>query len=358
MGRESYGRQTVSVFRSESDYHVPAKTGFIIFDGIARAFTRTLLLYFGSAITLRLMDWIEISLSVDGEAAEAVAELLNRYGHQGVAIEQEGIMPEAWDDGQAPPITRMSVRAYIPDDDRADEAKSRLEAALGHMSLMYPMPKPTYKLVKEDDWANAWKVHYHPVRIGRKLFIRPLWVDTPAEPDDVVIALDPGMAFGTGTHPSTQLCLEALEDLVKPGIKALDLGCGSGILAIAAAKLGASQIVALDIDPLAVQVTNENAEQNGVTEKIMAQQGSLENVITSARRFDLIVVNILARIIIPMCNEHLGDVVRPGGKGIFAGIIEEQADDVEAALRKTGLEPYQRRKSGDWTLIEARRPQG
>jgi ribosomal protein L11 methyltransferase len=302
------------------------------------------------------MDWIEISLSVDGEAAEAVAELLNRYGHQGVAIEQEGIMPEAWDDGDVPPITHMTVRAYIAADERAEDAKLRLEAALGHMSLMYPMPLPTYKLVKEDDWANAWKAHYHPVRVGRKLFIRPLWVETAAQPDDIVIALDPGMAFGTGTHPSTQLCLEALEDLVQPGIKALDLGCGSGILAIAAAKLGAAQIVALDIDPLAAQVTQENAEQNGVAEKLVIQQGSLENVITSARRFDLIVVNILARIIIPMCEQHLGDTVRPGGKGIFAGIIAEQADDVEAALRRTGLEPYRRRTSADWVLIEAKRP--
>ncbi len=302
------------------------------------------------------MDWIEISLSVDGEAAEAVAELLNRYGHQGVAVEQEGIMPEAWDDGEVPPVTRMTVRAYIPSDERTEDAKLRLEAALGHMSLMYPMPMPTYKAVKEEDWANAWKANYHPLRIGRHLFIRPLWVDTPPQPDDVLIALDPGMAFGTGTHPSTQLCLEALEDLVQPGIKAMDLGCGSGILAIAAAKLGASQIVALDTDPLAVRVTQENAEQNGVTDKIITQQGSLENVITSARRFDLIVVNILARIIIPMCDQHLGDTVRPGGKGIFAGIIAEQADDVEAALRKTGLEPYKRRTSTDWVLIEAKRP--
>lgn len=303
------------------------------------------------------MDWIEISLSVvDGEAAEAVAELLNRYGHQGVAIEQDGIMPEAWDDGEVPPISGMTVRAYIPDDERSTETKRQLETALGHMSLMYTMPKPVYKTVRDDDWANAWKAHYHPLRVGRHLFIRPLWVDTPILPDDLVIALDPGMAFGTGTHPSTQLCLEALEDLVQPGIKALDLGCGSGILAIAAAKLGAAQVLALDIDPIAARVTDENAEQNGVSEKIIAQEGSLETVVTSARRFDLIVVNILARIIIPMCDQHLGDTVRPGGLAIFAGIIEEQADDVEAALRKTGLEPYKRRTSADWVCIEARRP--
>lgn len=302
------------------------------------------------------MDWIEIALSVDGESAEAIAEVLQRYGHQGVAIEQEGIMPEAWNDGEAPPAERLTLRAYIPADHRAEDAKLRLESALGHMSLLYPMPAPVYQIVKEEDWAEAWKAHYHPVRIGRRLLIRPRWIETEVQADEIVIALDPGMAFGTGTHPTTQLCMEALEDTVQPGIKALDLGCGSGVLAITAAKLGAAQILALDIDPLAIRVTQENAEQNGVGEKIIAQQGSLETVVTSSRRFDLIVVNILARVIIQMCEERLRDVVRPGGLALFSGIIEEQANDVEAALRKTGLEPYKRRQQGDWVLIEARRP--
>lgn len=301
------------------------------------------------------MDWIEIALRVDGEAAEAVAELLQRYGHQGVAIEQEGIMPEAWNDGEVPPIDHLIVRAYIQADERAEDAKLRLETALGHMSMMYPMPTPVYSVVHEEDWAEAWKAHYHPVRIGKRLFIRPLWVDTEMQPDDVVISLDPGMAFGTGTHPTTQLCLQALEDVVQPGVKALDLGCGSGILAIAAAKLGANNVLALDIDPMSVRVTTENAEQNGVADKITAQTGSLESLITSPRRFDLIVVNILARIIIAMCAEKLGEIVRPGGTALFSGIIEEQAADVEAALRSTGLEPYARRQDGDWVLIEARR---
>jgi ribosomal protein L11 methyltransferase len=302
------------------------------------------------------MDWIEISLSVDGEAAEAVAELLQRYGHQGVAIEQEGIPPDQWDDGDAQPPQKLTIRAYIPDDNRAPEAKSKLEAALGHMNLMYPMPTPTYTSVKETDWAEAWKAHYHPVRVGRRLFIRPLWVEAETSADDLVISLDPGMAFGTGTHPTTQLCLQSLEDHVQPGIKVLDLGCGSGILAIGAAKLGAGHILALDIDPIAVKATEDNAEQNAVSDKITAQEGSLENIITSARRFDLIVVNILAKIIIAMCDQHLGDIVRPGGIALFSGIIHDQADDVEAALRKTGLEPFSRRQDGDWVLIEAKRP--
>lgn len=300
--------------------------------------------------------WIEVSLSVDGEAAEATADLLQRFGYQGVAVEHEGIPPDKLDEDEIPPAQSLTVRAYIPDDERAAETKQRLTEALRYMNMMYPMPAPVFKLVDEQDWAEAWKVHYHPVRIGRRLLIRPLWVEVEAQPDDLVIALDPGMAFGTGTHPTTQLCLEALDDLVQPGVQALDLGCGSGILAIAAAGLGAGHVLALDIDPIAVDATIRNAEANGVGDRITAQTGSLESLVTSARRFDLAVVNILARIIIQMCDEHLGDVVRPGGLAIFSGIIEEQADDVEAALRRTGLEPYRRRLQGDWVVIEARRP--
>lgn len=300
--------------------------------------------------------WIEVALSVDGEAAEAVAELLQRYGHQGVAVEQEGIPPDKLDEDQLPPPEYLTIRAYFPADERMEDTKLELETALGHMSMMYPMPTPVYREVAEEDWAEAWKVHYHPVRIGQRLLIRPRWVEMETAPGDVVISLDPGMAFGTGTHPTTQLCLEAVEALVQPGISVLDLGCGSGILSIAAAKLGAGHVLALDIDPVAVKAAQENAQDNGAAARITVQEGTLESVVTSARRFDLAVVNILARIIIQMCDQHLGEVIRPGGRGIFSGIIEDQAADVEAALRKTGLEPYHRRQQGDWVAIEARRP--
>lgn len=303
-----------------------------------------------------MADWIEIKLSVDGEAAEAVAELLQRYGHQGVSIEQEGIMPDAWDEGEVPPPQRLTVRAYLPDDHRAADARQQLETALGHMNMMYPMPTPVYTVVKEADWAEAWKAHYHPVRIGRRLLIRPQWIEVTPHPDDVVLALDPGMAFGTGTHPTTQLCLEALEARVQPGISLLDLGCGSGILAIAGVKLGATHALALDNDPLAVEATLANALQNAVADRITVEEGSLESLRGSARRFDMIVVNILARVIIEMCDQGLGHIVRPGGLAIFSGIIEEQAADVESALRRAGLEPFDRHQQGDWVAIVARRP--
>ncbi|NLE51343.1 MAG: 50S ribosomal protein L11 methyltransferase [Chloroflexi bacterium] len=305
------------------------------------------------------MDWVEVSVEVDGEAAEAVADLFARYGHQGVAIEQAGFPLEVWPD-EIPPATRLLVRAYFPDDERAEDARQKLREAVYYLGRLYPIPEPQFRVVREEDWANAWKAHYHPLRLGQRLYIRPAWTKVPdRQPDDVVLVMDPGMAFGTGTHPTTQLCLIALEDAVagRPALDVLDLGAGSGILGIAALKLGARHVLALDTDPIAVSATLENAERNEVADRLTAQVGSLETLQSTARHFDLALVNILAKVIIAMCDQGLGRVLRPGGVGLFSGIIAEQADEVEAALRRTGLEPVSRRSQGDWVVIEARKPQ-
>ncbi len=300
--------------------------------------------------------WIEVCLRADGESAEAIAEVLARYGHQGVSIEQAGIPPDTWDESEVPPAQALLLRAYIADDEQLENTKTALETALGHMRLIYPMPQPAYRTLESEDWSEAWKAHYQPMRIGRRLLIRPLWIETEPASGEIVIALDPGMAFGTGTHPSTQLCLEALERLIEPAQDVLDLGSGSGILAIAAAKLGARQVLALDIDPLAASATAENARANGVGEKIIAQCGSLESVLGGARRFDLVMVNILARVILQLTEQGLGEIVRPGGAAIFSGIIDSQLDEVEAALERAGLQIVARHQQGDWMLVEAKRP--
>jgi ribosomal protein L11 methyltransferase len=286
------------------------------------------------------MNWIEVSLDVDGEAAEAVADVLRRYGHQGVAIEQAGFPIEVWPD-EIPPADRLIVRAYFPEDDEAETKK-----------------EPVFSIVNDEDWAEAWKKHYHPLRLGHRLYIRPAWSDAPdARPDDVILVMDPGMAFGTGTHPTTQLCLIAIEEMLADwrAVDVIDMGCGSGILGIAALRLGASKVLGLDIDDLAIKSTMENAELNGVQDQIIVQQGSLDTLKTTARHFDLLLCNILAKAIIEMCTDGLGDVLRAGGQAVFSGIILDQADDVEAALRQTGLDPYRRRTQGDWVVIEARK---
>ncbi len=299
--------------------------------------------------------WIEVSLRADGESAEAIAEVLERYGHQGLSIEQAGIPPDTWDETEVPPPQEVLLRAYLPVDEQLEATKSELETALGHMRLMYPMPQPVYQALDAEDWAEAWKAHYQPLRIGRRLLIRPRWIDVEPAPGEIEIALDPGMAFGTGTHPTTQLCLEALERLIEPAQDVLDLGSGSGILAIAAAKLGAGKTLALDVDPIAATATAENAQANGLGSKISAECGSLESALGSARRFDLVIVNILARVILELAEQRLGEIVRPGGLAIFSGIIDSQQDEVEAALRRSGLQPYARHQQGDWLLIEAKR---
>ena len=300
--------------------------------------------------------WIELSMQVDGEAAEAVAEVLHRYGQQGVVIEQR-LGPDEGLPVDALPAGPLTVRAYLPDDADAPGKKQQIREALYFLGKLYPLPEPTFATLEDEDWSEAWKANYEPVRVGRKLLIKPAWLDVVSAPDDVVIELDPGMAFGSGTHPSTQLCLAALEDLIGPAYRVLDLGSGSGLLAIAAARLGATYVLALDVDPLAVQVGRDNVDANRVSQQVHVQSGSLGSVLHAPRRFDLVVVNILAHVIVEMCASGLGSVVRPGGWLIAAGIIHDQANDVVQALEDAGLPVQQRRQAGDWVALLARRPQ-
>lgn len=300
------------------------------------------------------MQWIEIAVTVSPDLADLAASVLEDYGHQGVSISRDDIQPDHWDEGELPDPVAMIVRAYMVASDQAEAARADLDVTLSERGL----PSAVYKLVDDEDWAEAWKSHYHITRIGQNFVIRPIWEAYDPQPEDLVISLDPGMAFGTGTHSTTRLCLMSLEALMKPGLSVLDLGCGSGILAIAAAKMGASKVLAVDIDPIAAKITAENAIVNGVADNIIAQQGTLETVRSSARRFDLLLANILARIIIEMCDQGLGDVVRPGGVAIFSGIINEQVDDVRAALTRAGYRVTGVRVEGDWVSIEALRPFG
>lgn len=302
------------------------------------------------------MRWLELSLCVAGEAAEAIATLLQRYGHQGVAIEQNGILPDAWDEGAAPRPTSLTLRAWFPADRHSDELRLKIEKALGHINLLLPVPAPQWRLVNDEDWAQAWKAHYRPLRIGRRLLVRPQWIAHEVADDELEIVLDPGMAFGTGTHPSTQLCLQALERHVRAGDQVLDLGCGSGILAIAAARLGATDVLALDKDPVAVQAARQNFALNACAARVCARLGSLNALQDATQGFDLIVVNILAQVITQLCEEGLARVLRPGGHGIFSGLIHDQAVEVEAALCRAGLSPVGRLQQDDWIALVARRP--
>lgn len=305
------------------------------------------------------MAWLEVSLTVSGEAAEAVADVLSRFAPEGVALEATQL-EHSPDDDQARPAGDVRVRAYLPADDNLEATRGQLEQALWHLGQILPLPQPEYRPVAQSDWSESWKANFQPVRIGRRLIIVPAWMDPPLGPDDVPIRLDPGMAFGTGTHPTTQLCLLALERHLPPGVPVLDLGTGSGILAIAAAKLGSGPVLALDIDPEAVRVARENTAANGVAERIRVEEGSLEAVLAGRYGAEwagapFVVANILARVITNLLEQGLANTVAPGGLLVTSGILDSQAYQVVAALKTAGLSVAAQEKIEDWVAILAKK---
>jgi ribosomal protein L11 methyltransferase len=305
--------------------------------------------------------WLEVSLTVNGETAEAVADVLTRFAPDGVALEATRV-EQSPDSESAEAAGEVIVRAYLPAGEDLEQRQAQLEEALWHLGQLLPLPAPAYRAVAEADWAEDWKVNYKPVRIGRRLMIVPAWLNPPLEPDDVAIRLDPGMAFGTGTHPSTQLCLKAIERHLTLGARMVDLGTGSGILAIAAAKLGSGPVLALDIAPEAVRVTRENAAANGVADGIVVAQASLAELLRGDfgpewSQTPLVVANILASIITPMLEQGLASVVAPGGLLVLSGILDTQAYRILAALETAGLTIAAQEQSEDWVAILARKPE-
>ncbi len=305
------------------------------------------------------MTWLEVSLIVNGEAAEAVADVLTRFAPEGVALEATRL-EVALDTDETRPAGDVRVRAYLPADDALEKRRAQLEEALWHLGQLLPLPAPEYRTIAAADWSESWKVNFQPIRIGRRLMIVPAWLNPPLAPEDVAVRLDPGMAFGTGTHPTTQLCLQAIERHLQPGQPLLDLGTGSGILAIAAAKLGAGPILAVDIDDEAVRVARENAAANDVTDRLVIEAGSLAEVL--AGRYGpqwvgvpFVVANILARIIVTLLEQGLAHTVAPGGLLVLSGILDSQAYQVLAALPAQGLTLVAQEQIDDWVAIMARR---
>jgi len=313
------------------------------------------------------MEWLEISVEVDQEAVEPVSELFARLGYNGgVVVEQAVEGPQAeqnsWDELQFPeidPNRPISVRTYLPLDGEAEETRKRIEESLWHLGRMRPVGELRVRECKEEDWANAWKAFYGVQRMGKRIVIKPSWLEYTPKEDDVVLDLDPGMAFGTGLHPTTRLCLEALEDYVPKLIEGddtevqnvLDLGTGSGILAIAAAKLGGDhvKVAAYDTDPVAVDATLQNVARNGLAQQIEVGLGSAAATKADGP-YDLIVANILASVIIDL-SKSLAGLLAPGGTLISSGIFFERGEGVKAALERAGLALREERKEGDWLCL-------
>jgi ribosomal protein L11 methyltransferase len=297
------------------------------------------------------MYWLEVSVRTDGEAAEAVSELLRPYAYNdGVVLEQLGVSDDPTPDALEPIVT---VKIYVPENEDTPVLRRRIEEGLYHLNRLYPVPAPQFRQLEEADWAHAWKAHYHPFRLGRRLWIRPSWITDESlavNSDDVILTLDPGMAFGTGLHPTTQMCLQALEQLTQPGMRVLDVGTGSGILAIAAAKLGATAVRAVDTDQVAVETAMANVRQNEVQNSIVVAEGSLNDV--SDKEWDLVVVNILAPVIASMLrHDRLLDYLAPGGRLILSGIIDEQREVVAGAVADAGGTMDQIMSIRDWLAL-------
>lgn len=295
--------------------------------------------------------WLEISMTVDGELAEAVSEVLDRFVSNGVVIESGVIYNDAEDEGT--PFGPVRIYGYLAVDDQLEERRQRLLEALYFLGRIQPLPEPTFKAIEDEDWMAAWKKHYRPIQIGKKLLILPAWIERE-DPGRVAVKIDPSMAFGTGTHPTTQLCLEMVEEYTRPGINIIDVGCGSGILSVAALKLGAGHALGVDIDNAAVISSKENAAANGVLERLEVGVGSVTELKEgkfSLRQAPLVLANILAPVIIRLFAAGLADLVEPGGVLILSGILEPQAADVLEAAEANGLKHLHTRQQLDWVAI-------
>ncbi len=281
------------------------------------------------------MTWHEISITVPYEYVEPISYLFDRYGH-GMSMEVLG-------------ANEVLLRTYLPSTSR--QRLAHIEVGVKLASILQPLGELLVDPLDDDqDWQNAWKSHFNLLKLGRHLVIKPSWIDYQPEPEDRVIDLDPGLAFGTGYHPTTYTCLEVLERLVHPGAAVLDLGTGSGILTIAAIKLGAGEVLALDTDPVAVKAARQNFQRSESGEKVTVAQGSLPHRLAVEGHYDLALANISARAIKERA-ESLLPVLGPAGKLIASGIIDEHRPVAEEALLEAGFVIEEVCQREDWVTL-------
>lgn len=303
-------------------------------------------------MTATAARYLQLTVSVATQEAEAAAGILCDITGTGVWVEHPFTQADAESDAVVDVSRRARIHAYVSEERVAADWTNDVRAALDRAGVQADVQS---RYVAEEQWADAWKEFFHVERYGR-IVVVPSWREYDPQPGDVTLTLDPGMAFGTGQHETTRMCLEALDRHVRPGMRVLDVGSGSGILAVAAARLGARSVTAVDIDPVCVRVTQENAAANGVGGVVEAREGSLGAQwpfgVAGARGFDIVVANILAGVIIDMARE-LALALAPRGRLIASGIIARREQEVAVALAAAGLRVEQAREMGEWRCIEA-----
>jgi len=300
------------------------------------------------------MDWVELSAEVSGDRVEDLCSALENVAPGGCSIE-DPIVPLGPEEGvRREPWRPSTVRIYLPVDVHIDERRRDAAVAAARQSVRF-RERP----VREADWASAWKEFFQVEQVGRHIVVRPTWREFSPSPEDVVLHLDPGMAFGTGQHETTRMCLVVLEELAEPGMRVLDVGCGSGILSVAAARLGAASVTAVDLDSVAVEATAVNAARNGVAAIVQVAEGSLDDgwpfgAMPSAE-FDLVLANIHAAAAETLAPAYW-HALRPGGTLVASGMIAERLDGACAALSNNGFDRLDVRVLGEWRTVVARRP--
>ena len=289
------------------------------------------------------MSWKELSLTVPFEYVEPVSYLFHRYG--------KGLTTEPLGDG------RVSLRTWLPGE--AGEHLARIEVGVRLISAVQPLEElAVHELADDEDWQNSWKAHFQVLPVGRRLLIKPSWLELDAAAESsgrVVIELDPGIAFGTGYHPTTYTCLEALEELTQPGMAALDLGTGSGILSIAALRLGAGRVAALDIDPQAVTAARRNFRRLRLQSQVALAQGSVPHPLAGAGEFDLAIANISARGVADRAP-FIRPALKPAAWFIASGMLASQQPEVEAALLPLGFTLQRSWPREEWITLAYQTP--
>lgn len=295
--------------------------------------------------------WLEVSVEANAESVESVSEIMARYGYnEGVVIEEPYSQDEDGDNLDIDPTRPVVVRTYLPMDETTEQRRTELEQGLWHLSRIGGVGQPVFGERAEEDWANAWKEHFPILRIGRHFVVRPSWREYEPRSDDRVIHLDPGMAFGTGLHPSTEMCMLFMEDVDLVNRSVLDVGAGSGILSVAAIRSGASNAVAVEIDPVAARSLAENVALNELTDQIEVICGDIKESLDASRTFPVVIANIIARILADNA-EAIARHVAPGGLLIASGIIEERESLVTDAFGALGFSVTGRRQARDWVAL-------
>ncbi|MDY8047220.1 50S ribosomal protein L11 methyltransferase [Paenibacillus polymyxa] len=320
------------------------------------------------------MLWNEITIHTTEEAIEMISNFLHEAGAGGVSIEESGSLNKPRDTSYGQwydrplndiPEGQAIIKGYFAEEVDMGSIRSQIEPRVEELRTFDIDPGEVQyelKTVDEDDWANAWKQYFKPLRVSDRLTIKPTWEEyEPASEEEKIIELDPGMAFGTGTHPTTSLCLRTLESVIKGGEEVIDVGTGSGILAIGAVKLGAKHVLALDLDPVAVSSARENTRLNGLEERITIKESDLLSVLNASDPtlgiqlpVKLVVANILAEIILLFIDD-VYKALEPGGIYIASGIWKNKEEVVETALKAAGFEIAEISRDEDWLAFVARK---